>query len=360
MIRIKRKKIKSKKHLRRINSALRKRIKNLKEQNNKLTTANEILKKENERNPSSSNPTTTDSTSVYSKILDVSYDKRERDKALSEFAKKKKCTLDKYTHWPELLCEEKLDGQRNKNYIPFKAKRRCIGNGEDRLVMILKDNDKKEKDLGGQNSTVDISKIPFLKWKEGNGSVKDQTTDSCIVGTDCTKLARKIFAMTVYLFVSWVLKWKDKECEIAEEYYNQLDYNYGSAKLKLLDGIYKFELASGVGGDDGNYPKLSSLLEDLKKKFNNDKEKHDSLKSEYVEDIVNAMGEKTLKELMDDCVRTEAINNNLFIVHKTEGWLLVRDIEKITCPRITRGAPRIDYEGARPSPRPRSAPTRKS
>ena len=61
------------------------------------------------------------------------------------------------------------------------------------------------------------------------------------------------------------------------------------------------------------------------------------------------MGEKTLKELMDDCVRTEAINNNLFIVHKKEGWLLVRDIEKITCPRITRGAPRIDYEGARPS-----------
>ena len=50
------------------------------------------------------------------------------------------------------------------------------------------------------------------------------------------------------------------------------------------------------------------------------------------------MGEKTLKELMDDCVRTEAINNNLFIVNENFGWLLVRDIEKITCPRITRGA----------------------
>ena len=169
---------------------------------------------------------------------------RERDKELSEFAKVKKCTLDKYTPWPKLLCKEKLDGQSNDNYIPFKAKDRCIGNGEDRLVMILKGNDKKE-DLGGQNSTVDIPNIPSLGWKEGNGSIKEMTTDSCIVGTDCTKLARKIFAMTVYLFVSWVLKWKDKECEIAEEYYNQLNKKYGSAKLTLLDGIYKFELASG-------------------------------------------------------------------------------------------------------------------
>lgn len=342
MIRIKRKKIKSKNKLHRINSALRKQIKNLKEQNNKLTTEIEILKKENKGNAQSCKPTTTDSKSVYSNIVELSYDKRERDKALSEFAKKKKCTCDKYTSWPEQFCKKKLDDQ-------WKSKGRCIGNGEEILREVLFNNSGKPvPDLGGQNDTVDIPKIPSLKWEEGNSSVKDMTTDSCIVGTDCTKRARKIFAMTVYLFVSWVLKWKDKECKIAKEYYIELNKKHGSAKLKLLDGIYKFELASG-GADEGNYPTLSSLLEDLKKKFNNDKEKHDSLKSEYVEDIVNAMGEKTLKELMDDCVRREAIKNNLFIVHKEKGWLLVRDIEKITCPRITRGAPRIDYEGARPS-----------
>ena len=33
----------------------------------------------------------------------------------------------------------------------------------------------------------------------------------------------------------------------------------------------------------------------------------------------------------------------LIIVHKKKGWIIVKDATRLSCPRITRGAPRIKY-----------------
>ena len=57
-------------------------------------------------------------------------------------------------------------------------------------------------------------------------------------------------------------------------------------------------------------------------------------------------GNKTLQELMDDCVRNEANNKTLVIVHETKGWMVVKENKnKLYCPRITRSGPRIAYRG---------------
>ena len=49
-----------------------------------------------------------------------------------------------------------------------------------------------------------------------------------------------------------------------------------------------------------------------------------------------------LIEQCNDSVRKEAINYTLIIVHKQKGWMIVKKLENITCPRITRGSPRIN------------------
>jgi len=58
---------------------------------------------------------------------------------------------------------------------------------------------------------------------------------------------------------------------------------------------------------------------------------------------MNSLGNKYLQELLNECVRKEATTMTLIIVHEKKGWLIVKNINKLSCPRITRGAPRINY-----------------
>ena len=76
----------------------------------------------------------------------------------------------------------------------------------------------------------------------------------------------------------------------------------------------------------------------LKKEFNGK-----ALTSEYITDVVKNLGNNQLKDILDDCIRKEAIDMKLIIVDKNKGWFPVNDLSKLSCPRITSGAPRINY-----------------
>lgn len=212
-------------------------------------------------------------------------------------------------------------------------KKKCIGNGEEMVGKELGITTK----LGGQNSTADL-----IHPKMGHISVKDMTSDNCTLGTDGCKSLREIFRKIVVLFVCWASNY-ESSCKLAKEYYDAINKKYGLARITLLEGIDKFELADGGKKNIGNLPKLVELLEKLKQ----DKQKYDSeyksLSSEYIKHIISNLGDKSLQDLLNECVRKEATDMTLIIVHKKKGWLIVKDINKLSCPRITRGAPRIDY-----------------
>ena len=53
------------------------------------------------------------------------------------------------------------------------------------------------------------------------------------------------------------------------------------------------------------------------------------------------MKDQSLYEMINANVKKEAIDKTLIIVHKKKGWMIVKDLDKIMCSRITRGAPRI-------------------
>ena len=234
----------------------------------------------------------------------------------------KKIIFDYYNAW----------SKKSKDII-FKSNKKCVGNGEEKLA--------KELEIigtvGGQNKKVDLVH-PVL----GNISVKEMTNDDCTLGTDGCKSLREIFRKIVQPFVCWASKYH-QNCKLAKEYYDSINQKYGSARTTLLEGIDSFELANGGNKSPGNLPKLVNLLEKLKKDKKNSESGYKSLVSEYVDDILYNLGEKNLQELLDDCVRKEATTMNLIIVHETKGWLLVKDTSRISCPRITRGAPRINY-----------------
>lgn len=210
--------------------------------------------------------------------------------------------------------------------IPFKSSQSCVGNGEEKL--------KAELDIianvGGQNNTVDL-KHPKL----GNISVKDMTNDDCTLGTEGCQHMRTIFRTIINLFVCWIEKYKTK-CILAEKFYNDINKNYGSSRITILNGIDRYELSKS------NLNKLNSLLNELKNYIYSDKKYH-SLESEYITDIKCYLKNKSLQEKLNDCVRKEAIDMTLIIVHEQKGWIIVKDIHRLTCPRITRGAPRINY-----------------
>ncbi len=214
----------------------------------------------------------------------------------------------------------------NKSYdTPFKSIKKCVGNGEEKV--------KKELGIlapvGGQNSIVDLI---HPEW--GKISVKDMTNDDCTLGTEGCNDMRKIFRTIINLFVCWIIKYKSK-CELPNEFYNKINKKYGSSRNTIIRGIDRLELSKT------NLQKLNELLNELKK--HKSEKKYESLESEYVNDIVNSLGDKSLQDILNECVRKEATNMNLIIVHETKGWLLVKDTSRISCPRITRGAPRINY-----------------
>lgn len=217
--------------------------------------------------------------------------------------------------------------------VPFKTNTSCVGNGEDKLA--------KELALtttpGGQNSTIDLHHPQV-----GGISVKDMTSDDCTLGTegchDMTRLFRRVAAP----LLSWCEKFK-YTCEYANKVFTKLEGTYGSSKTSISDGIDRRELSSS------NLNMLYNILDDIMDTMkqvvvNEDKDKgccHISLKSEYIIDIFEYLKDESFKKKIDDCVRDEAIRMTLVIVHETKGWMVVKDINKINCPRITRGAPRI-------------------
>ena len=210
--------------------------------------------------------------------------------------------------------------------VPFKSSEKCVGNGEHKYAAERGITTK----LGGQNNTTDVID-PDL----GHVSIKDMTNDNCTLGVDgCTEL-RKIIRTIVNLLVCWVLKYKSK-CEFANKIYDDMNKMYGSSKNTILDGIDRCELS------ESNLSKLNELLNELKKKYL--EQEYDSFKSEYIDDIMNSLNDSSLQELLNNCVRKEATIKTLIIVDENKGYLIVKDINKISCPRITRGAPRINYQ----------------
>lgn len=222
--------------------------------------------------------------------------------------------VDKYHKWSD----------KSKD-IPFKSSQKCVGNGEEKLA--------KELDiltpLGGQNSTVDL-----IHPNMGNISVKDMTNDDCILGTEGCNDMRKIFRTIINLFVCWIIKYKSK-CELANKFYNEINKKYGYSRTTIICGIDRLELSKT------NLQKLNELFNELKK--HNSEKEYESLESEYINDIINSLGDKSLQDMLNECVRKEATIMTLIIVDEKQGWLIVKDINKLSCPRITRGAPRINY-----------------
>lgn len=209
--------------------------------------------------------------------------------------------------------------------IQFKSTKSYIGNGEEKLA--------KELDIltvGGQNCIADLTH-PVI----GKISVKDMTNDDCILGTEGCQTMRTIFRKIINPFVCWIEKYKS-DCEIANSLYYLINNKYGSSRTTIMEGIDRYELSKT------NLCQLNQLFDKLKE-YNTCEIKTDSLKSEYIHDIINNLGDKSLQNLLDDCVRTEAIDMTLIIVYENIGWLIVKDVSRLTCPRITRGSPRINY-----------------
>lgn len=211
--------------------------------------------------------------------------------------------------------------------IAFKSTTKCVGNGEKKLAKELNI----ETSVGGQNSTIDL-----VHQQLGNISVKDFTNDDCILGVNGSSELSVILNKTAYPLLLWTEKYRDK-CDHASKVNDQIKKSYGKSSIGISDGIPRRELSSS------NFMKLSEILEQIK----NHKKKDDrplSLNSEYVNDICDFLGDESLMDKCDECVRKEAIDMTLIIVHKKNGWMIVKDVSKISCPRITRGSPRIKVD----------------
>jgi hypothetical protein len=229
-------------------------------------------------------------------------------------SQKSETNFDKFNKWSD----------KSKD-IPFKSGTKCVGNGEEKLAKELDIS----KPLGRQNSTIDL-----IHEDMGSISVKDMTNDDCTLGTEGCNNMRKIFRTIVWPFVCWITKYKSK-CELANKIYNEMNEKYGSSRTTIINGIDRLELSKA------NISKLNEILNGLKK-YKLEKE-YDSLKSEYIDDIVNNLNDRSSQYMLNECVRKEATTMTLIIVDENKGWLIVKDINKISCPRITRGAPRINY-----------------
>lgn len=254
-------------------------------------------------------------------VSTISKQKKIKKKKLNivENEIKSEPTLDlKFDVWNEW-------SSKSKNVV-FKSKIKCVGNGEKKLA--------KELDistpLGGQNSTADLHHCQL-----GKISVKDMTNDDCTLGTEGCQHMRKIFRQIINPFVSWTEKYNSK-CKYVNKIYNLLNTSSGTSRLTILEGIDRYELSKS------NLCKLNNILDDIKKTKLN-KKKYESLKSEYINDICENFKDKTLQELLNECVRKEATDKTLIIVNKQKGWVVIKDVNKITCPRITRGSPRINF-----------------
>jgi hypothetical protein len=214
----------------------------------------------------------------------------------------------------------------NSKGICFKSTTKSIGNGEKKLAKELGISNPK-----GQNSTVD------LEHKElGNISVKDMTNDDCILGVEGCQSMHTIFRQILCPMQTWCGKYAP-DCKYVSGIKLRMERAYGTSKITIWEGIERHELSAS------NLLELSNIIECIKRRITKCPGEISS-KSEYILDMYNHVTNSTLLELLNGCVRKEAINNTLVIVHKEKGWQIIKNIEKITCTRITRGAPRIHVE----------------
>jgi len=213
------------------------------------------------------------------------------------------------------------------NTTPFThSARLCVGNGEEKLAIQIG-----AEGPFGQNSVADL-KHPVL----GDISVKDMTGDDCILGAEGCQAMRNIFIRVIYPFLSWCEKYKTRSFNV-NIIRNALDVKYGrSRKNTILEGIERWELSGA------NFQNLDRILQDTIETSIMTEDA--AFNSEYFTDLVAFMNGRLLMDLCNECVRLEAIRHTLIIVHETRGWIIVKDLNKLTCPRITRGAPRIHYD----------------
>lgn len=216
----------------------------------------------------------------------------------------------------------------------FISNTKCVGNGEEKLA--------KELGIvtppGGQNNIVDLLH-PII----GDISVKDMSKDDCILGVEGSQSMRRLFRKAVFPLLTWVEKYQSK-CDYAKQIYDLLNTSYGRSRITIMEGIERCELSQS------NFIKLNNIVEDIKLKYRLLKEAGGFFNcvgldnSEYILDICEYLGEESLQKKIDDCVRTEATEMTLIIVDEKRGWYIINDLSKISCPRITRGAPRIHID----------------
>jgi hypothetical protein len=203
--------------------------------------------------------------------------------------------------------------------VDFKSSSKCIGNGEHKLA--------KELDIetkpGGQNSTVDLHHKDI-----GPISVKDMTSDDCTLGTEGSQRMTRVFIKVLYPLINWCEKYSS-QCIHAKDVLDKLSYNSTTSKMTLIQGIERREISGS------NFVKINEIIEHVKKI------KKDVVPNEYITDICDYMKNDTFQDKMNECVREEALVMTLIIVHKTKGWMIVKDVSKLSCPRITRGSVRI-------------------
>jgi len=215
--------------------------------------------------------------------------------------------------------EKWMEWSEKSKDVEFKSSSKCIGNGEHKLAKELNI----ENNPGGQNSTVD------LYHKEiGPISVKDMTNDDCTLGTEGSQRMTRVFIKVLYPLVNWCEKYSS-QCTHAKDILDKLSQNSTTSKMTLLQGIERREISGS------NFSKLNNIIEHIKKI------KKDVIPNEYITDICDFMKDETFQDKMDKCVREEALVMTLIVVHKTKGWMIVKDVSKLSCPRITRGSVRI-------------------
>jgi hypothetical protein len=210
----------------------------------------------------------------------------------------------------------------------FISNTKCVGNGEEKLA--------KELDIvgppGGQNNIVDLLH-PII----GDISVKDMSKDDCILGVEGSQFMRRLFRKVVFPLLTWVEKYQSK-CDYAKQIYDLLNTSYGRSRITIMEGIERCELSQS------NFIKLNNIVEDIKLNYKLYKGVESLDNSEYILDICEYLGEESLQKKIDECVQTEATEMTLIIVDEKKGWYIVKDLSKISCPRITRGAPRIHID----------------
>jgi hypothetical protein len=221
--------------------------------------------------------------------------------------------------------------------IPFgvtgKKNDKGVGNGERKLACELGIMDT----IGGQNSKHDLIH-PVL----GTISVKDMTKDSCRLGVNGSHKLRTIFRKAISPLVSWSEKYKETCTEVAK-IWAKLQQSYGKGTTILVDGIDRLELSHA------NLLVVNSILADvLKLKYDSVQKQlysQKALNSEYLDDILSFFSEKeSLIDKLNDCVRKEALEHTLIVVSDKKGWLIAKNLDKISCHRITSASPRIGYK----------------